>query len=635
MRSLLVSLVSLALALSVLAEPTLSPYTLHEKRDAIPAGWSRDRKYHATASVPLRFALAQNNIDSIGDLLLDISHPESENYGKHWTAAQVAAKFAPSATSVDAVRTWLEQSGVEPHRITITPSKGWIEVSSTVEEAESLLQTDYHVYGHESGAEQIACEGYHLPAHVAPHVDFVTPTVHFDAKIKRVKRDGHHAAIPIGQPGFGAGPKTSGVLDNIFTQLEDCDKQITPACLRALYGIVYDPVSTNNSYGIVEYTPQAYIQSDLDSFAKNFSTGLEGVSPKLVSIDGGVDQTSLKNFSYNGESNLDLQYGMTLVTAKQPVTLYQVGDMNLGASFNNFLDALDGSYCAFEGGDDPSQDGIYPDNVPGGYDHSQDCGTVKPANVISTSYGYNEADLTAKYAQRQCAEYAKLGMMGVTVLYSSGDYGVAGNGDLCLDSNGNQTADGKIFNPSFPSTCPYVTSVGATQVSPGQTVLDRENACQQVIYSGGGFSNYFAVPDYQKAVVAGYLENHPPPYSKTTYNTTGTSRAYPDISANGANYVVAINGNYSLVYGTSASSPVVGAIITLINDARIAMGKSPVGFINPTIYSSEFQYAWNDVTNGTNPGCGTVGFSSAPGWDPVTGLGTPNFPALLAKWLDL
>jgi hypothetical protein len=64
------------------------------------------------------------------------------------------------------------------------------------------------------------------------------------------------------------------------------------------------------------------------------------------------------------------------------------------------------------------------------------CGTIKPANVISTSYSYDEADLTVFYATRQCAEYAKLGLMGVTVLYSSGDFGVAGNGGNCLNPDG-------------------------------------------------------------------------------------------------------------------------------------------------------------------------------------------------------
>ena len=65
----------------------------------------------------------------------------------------------------------------------------------------------------------------------------------------------------------------------------------------------------------------------------------------------------------NGESDLDLQYSMALVGKTQPVTLYQVGDLVEGASFNNLLDALDGSFCTFEGGDDPTQDGIYPDPI--------------------------------------------------------------------------------------------------------------------------------------------------------------------------------------------------------------------------------------------------------------------------------
>jgi tripeptidyl-peptidase-1 len=193
--------------------------------------------------------------------------------------------------------------------------------------------------------------------------------------------------------------------------------------------------------------------------------------------------------------------------------------------------------------------------------------------------------------------------------------------------------DGKIFNPGFPATCPYVTAVGATQVSPGKSVLDPESACEQVIYSGGGFSNYFSMPSYQESAVSTYLKDYPPAYPSNIWNSTGVSRAYPDISANGANYVVADDGNFTLVYGTSASAPVVGAILTMINDARIAVGKNPIGFINPFIY--ENAWAFNDITNGTNPGCGTLGFNTSQGWDPVTGLGTPNFPRLLLAWLAL
>ena len=69
--------------------------------------------------------------------------------------------------------------------------------------------------------------------------------------------------------------------------------------------------------------------------------------------------------------------------------------------------------------------GIYPDPLPGGFDEPESCGIVKPANVISTSYASDEADLTPFYAIRQCNEYGKLGLMGVTFLYSSGDHGVS------------------------------------------------------------------------------------------------------------------------------------------------------------------------------------------------------------------
>lgn len=146
-----------------------------------------------------------------------------------------------------------------------------------------------------------------------------------------------------------------------------------------------------------------------------------------------------------------------------------------------------------------------------------------------------------------------------------------------------------------------------------------EIACESVIFSGGGFSNVFEIPDYQKEAVDSYLTTYPPPYSTDLYNASGAARAFPDISANGANYVIGIDGVFGLVFGTSASSPTIGGIITLINNELLAAGKQPVGFINPVLYANP--EVLNDVVNGTNPGCGTSGFDATPGWDPVTGLG--------------
>jgi len=76
------------------------------------------------------------------------------------------------------------------------------------------------------------------------------------------------------------------------------------------------------------------LQPDLDLFFKNFSAKQVQTTPNLVAIDGGVAQTEQKSFNFNGESSLDLEYGMVL-TNPTPVQLYQVGDLVEGASFNN------------------------------------------------------------------------------------------------------------------------------------------------------------------------------------------------------------------------------------------------------------------------------------------------------------
>lgn len=103
--------------------------------------------------------------------------------------------------------------------------------------------------------ECIACDAYHLPEHIVPHVDFVTPSVHFDAKLTR--RDSIEPARSVGQPGVGNGPKSAGKLQTaVPTDLSTCDEYITLDCLRALYGLDSTPPLTTglNSYGIGEQT---------------------------------------------------------------------------------------------------------------------------------------------------------------------------------------------------------------------------------------------------------------------------------------------------------------------------------------------------------------------------------------------
>lgn len=119
-------------------------------------------------------------------------------------------------------------------------------------------------------------------------------------------------------------------------------------------------------------------------------------------------------------------------------------------------------------------------------------------------------------------------------------------------------------------------------------------------------------------------------------------RGYPDVSAIGDSFVVRAQGSWGRVGGTSLAAPIWAAVLTRVNEERIAAGKSTLGFVNPTLVSfrtkdchtagqhvsnlaDSLQYAhpevFTDVTNGSNPNCFSTGFLAAPGWDPVTGLG--------------
>ncbi|KAK7001799.1 serine protease S53 [Favolaschia claudopus] len=609
------------------------PRVLHEKRTLDPtvSGFIQTRRLNSDHVVPLRVGLQQRNLDRLESLLLSVSHPESPNYGQHWKPEEVVDMFAPSHETIAAVKNWLIDSGLSSERLRLSPSRGWIAVNATAGEVERLLQTEYYVYEHSSGAEQFGCHNYSLPVHIREHIDLIKPTIQFDHRVaapKRLKKRHVQPSTNVKTNGVTVSSKTKMSLDN-------CDEIITPDCLRALYNFHYTPRETKkNTFGIIEFTPQAFLEGDLDMFFANFSPSQVGTRPIPVLIDGAIVQHIEEDFNLNGESDLDLQYGMAL-TNPQPVQLLQTGDIVEGAGFDNWLDAVDGTFCTFEGGDDPEQDGIYPDPLEGGFKGPESCGIIPPPHTVSVSYAQDEVTISAASAMRQCTEYGKLGMLGTSVFYSSGDDGVAGNGGVCLNSTLQPVDNGTVFNPSFPSTCPFVTSVGATQILEGNTVNDPESACEEVIFSGGGFSNIFPMPSYQAAAVKGFLKNHPPPFTHGEFNDSGNARAFPDLSANGANYVIGIDGQFGLVFGTSASAPTTASIFTMINDARIAVGKRPVGFINPAIYSEAFKSAFNDITIGGNQGCGTPGFTSTNGWDPVTGVGTPNFERLLLRFLAL
>ena len=309
-----------AFAATSFSSPIAISHSVHEKRSELPVGWVKRDVLDRRALLPMKIALSQGNLHKGQEWLDEVSDPDSEKYGFHWTAKDIADAFAPSTESIEAVKTWLASAGISTHRIKQGQSLGFLEFEATVDEAEDLLNTKYNVYEHtETGQPHVACEEYSIPSHLTEHVDFVYPTVHFDAKLKRGENQKAKRTVnpgkdkSLGMPSSYSLPKLGHYMpsNKIITELANCSNQIVPDCLRALYQFPKNKqANPKNSYGIVEYTPQAYLPKDLDMFFRNFSKRQVGDRPIFDSIDGGVDQKQAMGFEYNGESDLDLEYAV-------------------------------------------------------------------------------------------------------------------------------------------------------------------------------------------------------------------------------------------------------------------------------------------------------------------------------------
>ncbi|MGP0033890.1 MAG: hypothetical protein ACLP4R_04825 [Solirubrobacteraceae bacterium] len=221
----------------------------------------------------------------------------------------------------------------------------------------------------------------------------------------------------------------------------------------------------------------------------------------------------------------------------------------------------------------------------------------------------------------------------VTVIAASGDIGAVG--EPCAVIKG---LTGGAFSPvkevNLPAADPLVLATGGTSLNASHATgtyisetawgLPFGSPGTQFQASGGGFSRHFARPAYQNGVPG-----------------DATTRGVPDVSADasphtGMALVIDDGGNQYTIRnsgGTSASAPLWAGLIALADQYA---GRR-LGFVNPAIYSigrsSSYNEAFHDVTTGDNaptfPGHAISGYTAAPGWDPVTGWGSPNARALI------
>ncbi|KIY52319.1 subtilisin-like protein [Fistulina hepatica ATCC 64428] len=544
-----------------------------------PPGWIQRGRAPHDHVIDLHIGLYQQNFHLLELSLEEASNPDHERYGKHLSKNEVERLVAPHPLSASLVNDWLSSHGIDKKEVTRSPSGDWIKISLPVVQIEQMIGTEFHVWEHASSRDTVVrTTRYYLPPWLHTHIETIQPTTVFSRwNGMRSKLASYGKPYSLYRDGVSV-TNSSGIHTD--------SEMITVSQLKKIYNATaYIPSATNNSIGITAYLEQYANIDDLRSFYTD-------QVPEAVPNSSGENNQSKSEAG--GEANLDVQFAFGL-SYPTPGTLWSTAGR---PPFNTSADSQTNT-------NEPYLDWLR-------YVLYQEDGDIPL--VISTSYGDEEQTVPQSYATRVCKEFAQLGARGISLLFSSGDGGV-GDGDPysssdCISNDGKNT---KMFLPSFPAS---VTAVGGTTGVP-EVAVD---------FSGGGFSNYFARPSYQTEAVSQYLSNLPQGTYDGLFNSTG--RAYPDISAQADYYRVWYQGCPQYFGGTSASAPAVAGFIALLNDARLSKGLSSLGFLNPWLYKNAF-HVLNDITSGNNPGCGTQGFNAAIGWDPVTGLGTPNFGKLL------
>ncbi|KAF7797928.1 hypothetical protein EIP86_009135 [Pleurotus ostreatoroseus] len=501
--------------------------TVHEAQ-VLPEGFTSRGAAFSDTMLNLRLALAQTDPDGMIQSLMDISTPGNALYGRQFTKEEVAAFVAPKPETVQAVQTWLKENDITAQ--INSPAGDWLSFSIPVSKANELLDTEFTVFAHdETNMQFVRTLAYSIPADLTGHVLLVHPTVAFPN--------------PLGSKPLFFTPKSQAKINaspsNVSSDAvpSSCSSSIiTPTCIQDLYGVpTTKATQSSNKIGVSGFIQQFANKNDL----QNLRPDLIGNTFITQTLDGGSNPQN--NVQAGTNADLDTQYTIGIASGV-PNTFISVGPQNQDGSLGGFLDLINFLIAQ------PSR-----------------------PQVLTTSYGQNENNVGRAMANSLCNAMAQLGMLRTSILFSSGDGGVGGaqSGTQCTN-----------FLASFPSGCPFMTSVGATSGVPETSAS----------FSSGGFSNFFSTPTYQKTAVSAYLTSLGN-INTGKFNSSG--RAYPDVAA------------------------------------LVAAGKPVLGFLNPWLYGSAAS-TFTDITTGSNPGCNTNGFPTESGWDPVTGLGTPNFLALAA-----
>jgi tripeptidyl-peptidase-1 len=369
-------------------------------------------------------------------------------YGAHLSKEQVAELVAPHPDALELVGSWFEHHEVPSSAISITHGGGWLAIKKVpLMKANTLLGASYQKYRHtETNESVIRTVGYSLPGALHEHVQTVAPTTYFGSP--RPQRQ--PSKLALNSPALPDGDLELQDLLATFAPGDlipsNCSSIITPTCLRLLYKTwAYKPQAmSKNKIGITGYLGEFASYSDLTTFLTHFRKDAAIANFSVVTVNGGInDQTQPGlevrfvlhvegkcgcNIHIITQANLDIQYTES-ISYPTPNIFYSTAgtppyipdDETTTNSNEPYLDWLEFI--------------LRQETIP---------------QTISTSYGDDEQTVPLDYAISVCDMFARLGAMGVSVLFSSGDSGVGGGS--CHSNDGTNRVK---FIPAFPASCGF------------------------------------------------------------------------------------------------------------------------------------------------------------------------------------
>jgi len=528
--------------------------------------------------------LKSRNIAVLESTLKRVSNPNHADYGKWLSLAQINELTQPLPEDRLRLTSWLARHNV---RGSITGDS--IICTATVRDATTMFNAVFYSYHRSAREVLIRVRGtYSVPDEVADLIVFVTGMFNF----------------PLPRP-----PK----ITTIPSPSQDNENgKVVPEVIRDLYQIPATFVTNDNSsICLAEFqNSNSFSADDLATFEP------QTLTPNVVVAKDHIIGPN-DPLPPAAESTLDVQYGTGM--ALNATIWYWTSTGWMYDFATQFLQTQQVPFIV---------------SMSWGWPETKQC-------QVGTCNGLSDE----QYVQECEQAFLKITLRGVTLLAASGDQGAPGDGNPdCLD-------EVAPLSSIYPGDSAYFLSVGATMLDEPSVLATsfQSPICQTyscatsttelvctypdaLITSGGGFADYITRPTWQSSVVDTYLKSGVALPPAKYYNST--NRAWPDVAALGHNYLIYISSRWEIVDGTSCSTPVWGGLISLWNDARLNQGKPTLGFVNPAVYDaySKNAKAYNDITTGNNTCtescCSDYGYQATTGWDAVTGLGTPNFPAL-------